>query len=143
MSPLQLPQYVSMEQPLLCALTTCTKSANKKCSKCRQAWYCSRECQTQHWKVHKACCKPNSVTSVPFSVIPADDYDTLDRSLAVGQSIPVKISTTGETTTYMKRVDGSIYEHPSGIWIARSSSTLKSINLFTHFTCKKVSPPQN
>lgn len=29
----------------------------KKCSKCHIAYYCSKECQLTHWKVHKAWCK--------------------------------------------------------------------------------------
>ena len=31
-----------------------------RCSRCRAAWYCSKECQVQHWKAeeggHKQCC---------------------------------------------------------------------------------------
>lgn len=29
----------------------------KKCSRCRQIKYCSRECQVEHWKTHKKQCK--------------------------------------------------------------------------------------
>ena len=29
----------------------------QKCSKCQAVWYCSKECQTKHWKGgHKAMC---------------------------------------------------------------------------------------
>jgi hypothetical protein len=27
------------------------------CASCGRAWYCSRECQTSHWKAHKSFCK--------------------------------------------------------------------------------------
>ena len=27
------------------------------CSRCKTVWYCSRECQVQHWKQHKKVCK--------------------------------------------------------------------------------------
>lgn len=30
----------------------------KKCTRCNLALYCSRECQTKHWRLHKAGCKP-------------------------------------------------------------------------------------
>ncbi len=30
---------------------------NKTCSRCKLAFYCSPECQTKHWKVHKKGCK--------------------------------------------------------------------------------------
>ena len=29
----------------------------KKCAKCRVAQYCSKECQTKHWKLHKKHCQ--------------------------------------------------------------------------------------
>lgn len=29
----------------------------QSCSRCRIAQYCSRECQTKDWKLHKKCCK--------------------------------------------------------------------------------------
>ena len=28
-----------------------------RCSRCKQVWYCSRECQKAHWKVHKPDCR--------------------------------------------------------------------------------------
>ena len=28
----------------------------KSCSRCHAAWYCSKECQTAHWKAHKPIC---------------------------------------------------------------------------------------
>ncbi|KAK3684452.1 hypothetical protein LTR37_020260 [Vermiconidia calcicola] len=32
------------------------------CGRCKQAWYCSRECQTSDWPTHsKACVRPNYV----------------------------------------------------------------------------------
>jgi hypothetical protein len=39
---------------LVCA--QCNKEASKKCGKCKKVWYCSRECQTSHWKLHKSVC---------------------------------------------------------------------------------------
>ena len=30
----------------------------KKCSRCKQARYCSVSCQKAHWKTHKLECKP-------------------------------------------------------------------------------------
>lgn len=34
----------------------CKQDATKRCSKCKQVWYCTRECQLAHWKVHKPKC---------------------------------------------------------------------------------------
>ncbi|OIW22897.1 hypothetical protein CONLIGDRAFT_657872 [Coniochaeta ligniaria NRRL 30616] len=28
----------------------------EKCSRCKEAWYCNRDCQRAHWKAHKPYC---------------------------------------------------------------------------------------
>jgi zinc finger MYND domain-containing protein 10 len=38
----------------MCAL--CGKPAEKRCAKCHNEWYCSRECQVSSWKGHKELC---------------------------------------------------------------------------------------
>ena len=40
-----------------CTLASCTKMATKKCSRCKAVYYCSMECNTANWKVHKKDCK--------------------------------------------------------------------------------------
>jgi hypothetical protein len=35
----------------------CGVVATQRCSKCKNEWYCSRECQLKQWKQHKAICK--------------------------------------------------------------------------------------
>ncbi|KFU85896.1 Zinc finger MYND domain-containing protein 10, partial [Chaetura pelagica] len=34
----------------------CGAGAAKRCSRCRNEWYCTRACQVQHWQKHKAAC---------------------------------------------------------------------------------------
>ncbi len=34
----------------------CSKKASTYCSRCQNIYYCSRECQAQHWKEHKLQC---------------------------------------------------------------------------------------
>lgn len=34
----------------------CMKEASKQCSGCHAFWYCGKECQRKHWKVHKVDC---------------------------------------------------------------------------------------
>ncbi|XP_077040766.1 zinc finger MYND domain-containing protein 10 isoform X2 [Agelaius phoeniceus] len=34
----------------------CGAEAAKRCSRCRNEWYCSRACQVQHWPKHKPAC---------------------------------------------------------------------------------------
>lgn len=34
----------------------CCRSAEQKCSDCKQSYYCSRECQIKNWPIHKQIC---------------------------------------------------------------------------------------
>eukprot|EP00347_Sterkiella_histriomuscorum_P019773 403340343 len=34
----------------------CGKNATQRCSRCKNQWYCSRECQLKQWKAHKPLC---------------------------------------------------------------------------------------
>ena len=40
--------------PPKCAV--CGEPASKRCSRCRNEWYCGRECQVKQWKKHKPTC---------------------------------------------------------------------------------------
>ena len=40
--------------PPKCA--ACGGEASKRCSRCRNEWYCGRECQVRKWSKHKAVC---------------------------------------------------------------------------------------
>ena len=53
-----------------CVNSTCTsasgaidESALKRCSRCKQATYCSAACQKQHWSTHKLQCKSKNTKS--------------------------------------------------------------------------------
>eukprot|EP01114_Cavostelium_apophysatum_P013086 TRINITY_DN3091_c0_g1_i1.p1 TRINITY_DN3091_c0_g1~~TRINITY_DN3091_c0_g1_i1.p1 ORF type:complete len:199 (-),score=19.18 TRINITY_DN3091_c0_g1_i1:24-620(-) len=39
-----------------CAI--CGKISKTLCGRCKKQYYCSRECQSEAWKTHKALCKP-------------------------------------------------------------------------------------
>lgn len=40
------------------ACQVCGKTAKFRCTRCKRAWYCGRECQVRDWKAgHKAQCK--------------------------------------------------------------------------------------
>jgi hypothetical protein len=47
------------EPPPCCE--TCGGKAVAKCTRCNAAFYCGRECQIEHWKVHKKVCRPVGV----------------------------------------------------------------------------------
>jgi len=39
-----------------CGNPNCNEAASKFCQQCEQISYCSRDCQVQHWRVHKKVC---------------------------------------------------------------------------------------
>lgn len=50
----------------VCALGVCAKQGTLMCSACRvgAVKYCSRQCQRQHWLVHRQVCAGGTVDSV-------------------------------------------------------------------------------
>ena len=40
-----------------CARPSCTAVGTKHCSQCSSVFYCSNECQKEHWAVHKVVCR--------------------------------------------------------------------------------------
>ena len=46
----------------------CQKTAETKCTACKEVFYCSKGCQKKHWKEHKFECKklPYKVNSYFF-----------------------------------------------------------------------------
>jgi hypothetical protein len=43
-----------------CSLREKTMNQFRKCGRCGVTSYCSKECQTVHWKLHKTTCKPKA-----------------------------------------------------------------------------------
>lgn len=43
----------------ICAV--CSITAKQRCAGCFNVFYCSRDHQKQHWKIHKSLCRPIKV----------------------------------------------------------------------------------
>ena len=54
--------------------------STKKCTRCKKAQYCNRECQTKHWPVHSKSCKGHSSGAAEGSKPVHDTSSTLSRS---------------------------------------------------------------
>lgn len=50
-----------MPEPESQKCAECQQPAELKCSACKAIWYCGKEHQKQHWKIHKATCKAYEV----------------------------------------------------------------------------------
>jgi len=46
-----------------CEKQGCYLSGLMRCGRCKSVSYCSKECQTKHWKEHKIDCKPKNEVS--------------------------------------------------------------------------------
>jgi ankyrin repeat protein len=58
-----------------CDADKCSKKASNKCSKCKVAVYCSRECQAASWKQHRKLCGKDAVADeddISSSAYPSD-----------------------------------------------------------------------
>lgn len=53
------PPTPSSSSPKICSLSKCAKTMEKakKCSRCKIAIYCSKDCQKLDWKDHRLACK--------------------------------------------------------------------------------------
>ncbi|PPQ92967.1 hypothetical protein CVT25_000168 [Psilocybe cyanescens] len=79
-------------------MTTCerckTTTALKRCSRCKSASYCSKECQTADWKTHKRNCEQlsGSDASIPPAQNRGSQGDGKDSGLTpAAASVPISI----------------------------------------------------
>lgn len=63
----------------------CGKLTNKKCSICKCAYYCSKECQKNNWILHKEECTsfPISYTNTNQSILWICDFDDKNQITSV------------------------------------------------------------
>ena len=80
--------------PAVCA--HCQKvGASSCCGKCRQAWYCGRECQTSAWKQHKPECKLDSFEKMKWPKEVEFPAASLSFRQALARSTESSIVTAG------------------------------------------------
>src|ERR1019366_7986527 len=123
---------------LLCKYTKCSKTASFTCTRCKEARYCSQECQSLHWQRHKKYCdasaytrqKHNMSDSKPINrhvIIPELEYIELSSNLRKGE--PVCLTDKNEEVEYLCiRSDGQMYEINSGNLVLPFSAVSKEIS---------------
>mmetsp|Transcript_32043 Transcript_32043/g.96434 ORF Transcript_32043/g.96434 Transcript_32043/m.96434 type:complete len:1595 (+) Transcript_32043:1276-6060(+) len=83
------PSLSASLQPTGPTCASCSKERDaknmKRCRRCMAVYYCSEECQRQHWKVggHKDECKPRSESVKPGGARPASDLPELKHPCPV------------------------------------------------------------
>jgi ankyrin repeat protein len=50
-------QTAYLEAKTHCSNSGCNGAGIKKCTACKQVWYCGEQCQLLHWPTHKSKCK--------------------------------------------------------------------------------------
>eukprot|EP00662_Eupelagonemidae_sp_cell21_P058194 gene58194-biopygen67750 len=40
----------------LCGKCGCVDVRLRRCERCKSVWYCSKDCQVQHWHQHRSAC---------------------------------------------------------------------------------------
>jgi len=70
----------------------CQKEALRRCSKCKQEFYCSRECQVEHWKSHKKACQ-----------VPASNIQTPSNNVENVQ----EVSNAEDKPSFITEIGGS------------------------------------
>lgn len=47
-----------------CGVRAAGEKRLMKCGRCREAHYCSKECQTKHWNIHRKMCDESTQESI-------------------------------------------------------------------------------
>eukprot|EP00590_Aulacoseira_subarctica_P011785 CAMPEP_0172428684 /NCGR_PEP_ID=MMETSP1064-20121228/47363_1 /TAXON_ID=202472 /ORGANISM="Aulacoseira subarctica , Strain CCAP 1002/5" /LENGTH=273 /DNA_ID=CAMNT_0013173591 /DNA_START=54 /DNA_END=875 /DNA_ORIENTATION=- len=99
-----------------CKNWLCSNPGVKKCTRCRYARYCSRECQLEHFKEHKSYCKK---LAVPENIVRLHHANHMKEE--------------GSTLMKSGRLDEAIYKQREALHIFRE--LLGENDTHTAFTC--------
>ena len=55
----------------------CGKTSETKCARCKIIYYCGRECQRKHWRVHKKRCQTKLLETEPGEEVDDDEDEIL------------------------------------------------------------------
>jgi len=75
---------VSPKEKNVCV--ACGKDARLRCGKCRNVYYCDKECQLANWKSHKLTCVPKQTTTKPNTDIKDTNKTGIDKIITANNS---------------------------------------------------------
>lgn len=122
--------------PLPCAFCDkmLTPEERKKCSACGNVFYCSKKCQKDHWKVHKAPCRRDVDLSDAWDRIHVEHKERFDAinkkyNLAAKADDIADYLTNGESD----KIDGDEFAERYGMSNAEAKAYLGWIKIGVEF----------
>ena len=119
-----------------------TKPPYKKCGRCKRASYCNKECQLEHWPVHKSECRPE---------MPPLEHDI--RYMSPRQGTPPTThlrddwsprgSDTGKIVDAALKVKDPVYiwiQMPAGVTEEKNAMAIKSVAAFNYSIAVDIDP---
>ncbi|KAL7546866.1 hypothetical protein ACHAWF_010192 [Thalassiosira exigua] len=79
------------------------------CSRCKAIWYCGRDCQVAHWRIHKSDCKQ---LAVRMSGVKLDPPDKMRRATQGMHSLSMSFATRSVH-------EGGSYEKPPAVDVGK------------------------
>lgn len=80
-------EFINDREDLEIICPVCNKGAERRCSKCKQRWYCGRECQIANWQEHKKSCKEMAAAA---AAAPPNKEEELKQKLEIGRAYAAK-----------------------------------------------------
>ncbi|KAF4620883.1 hypothetical protein D9613_000063 [Agrocybe pediades] len=102
---------ITTSMPPSCSTCHEEKDNLQVCSKCKETFYCSKECQVADWKSHKKQCKLPALSNIPAS-LPTPTAPTvplINTTGQVGQGVLIK---AGKNLPLDQRFSEIFLKHP-------------------------------
>ncbi|KAH7119603.1 hypothetical protein B0J11DRAFT_508408 [Dendryphion nanum] len=110
-TPLDSPVAMSpdaVDHLLHCASCGADSSSLRRCSRCKQQRYCSRNCQKAHWPTHKQTCNPpDSRYSANVEIVSAASTPISSSFVSPAQSPSAEMNMIGDLIDHRSPSEGS------------------------------------
>lgn len=102
-----------LEKTRPCSNPPCENFADKSCSRCGQAKYCSKQCQLDHRPEHRSHCRPNTGLGPYVVLAPPIFRDVIER-LDRGELAQVFGRDPSSLQVVVRKTSGRLFERGTG-----------------------------